>query len=218
MTSIAAIKSPEAAFLATDTAHLKHNGKVHSFGHKIGTFEALKLALAIQGSSGMLQLCHQALCERFIVFTQAELLRAIPDALREARRRQADIVPQQEATGHNEAILWLAFWDEAFNCPKLASITTAPMACLPGQEPFTLYENDGMLSPAVDESLIDQTQTDPDKLFAQIGQLQRQSPHFADFGIGCGVGGSIELVQITQDGLILETVHDFGDKVGRKLP
>ena len=93
-----------------------------------------------------------------------------------------------------------------------------PMACLPGQEPFTLYENDGMLSPAVDESLIDQTQTDPDKLFAQIGQLQRQSPHFADFGIGCGVGGSIELVQITQDGLILETVHDFGDKVGRKLP
>ena len=217
MTAIATIKTAEAAFLATDTAYLKRNGKVSHFDHKIGTFESLKLAMAVQGPGGMMKLCYQVLCERFLAFTQADLLNALPDALREARLRQAELVPQHEGLGHNEAILWLAFWDEALDCPRLASITTAQLDCLPDQEPYKLYENAGMLSPAVDESLLDQTQTDPDKLFVQIGLLQRQSPHFAEFGIECSVGGKIELCQITRDGLVLETVHSFGDKVGRKL-
>lgn len=217
MTAVVSFKSADTAYLATDTAHIRTDGTIHSFAPKALAWPTHRIAIAAQGFSDALPLMLQKTPEWNKPVNQAGILAAVPDALRCARHWARQSMPEREPTGLNEVHLWLALFCAADQRPKLLTVATGPMESMPDLQPYTLTEHDGLASPAVDMTAVIPTgwRGSADQAAARILEAQRRGASAFIPGANI-VGGEGELWTIDADGIDREIVIRWPEKVGER--
>lgn len=220
MSVVNAWRNGRTGYLLTDTAHLDAtSGKVAAFGSKAFVCaERFPAALGITMSGGTLDM----MIEPFVAAPPKNLKalwRMLPDALRhfQARAKEHD---SPNAYARAVAVAW---------CVRSRSIRIYHCATMPEFGPpmhsreLSYFIGSGAGTPEVDAAigkLAAGLPLDPDSEALEVMEAQRRKPFDAEdarlAGLHC-IGGAIERLTVTSQGVELGTVRQWPDKVGEVI-
>lgn len=211
MTAIQVFTTDEAAFIATDTAYFGYDGRITGFGPKHLFAAPLRLAFGCHGLCSPMQLQETLAALLPGEVTQADVLNAMPKALRKIRRSRAREFPGNEPAGRNEIKIFVAMFDDAPHCYVLSTADAPDMGC----RAYEWHETEGTHAPAVDIPRIWphgywRGPIDSVSLF----QAQRRV-EFDLLDEGAGVGGDCFLTKVSAEGVTQQKICGWPDKVGQ---
>jgi hypothetical protein len=217
MTAINIFSDEQRAYIATDGAVFSAiDGTIVGLGTKTATFPPVKLAVSIQGKGALVELIEE-MDKRVTRLSQQNFLEILPDALRSVRADCKRRFLANEAGGGNEILLWIATYDDAAQRPRCYHIGTTPLPMPDAPPTYTLHEIDGIITPAVDVSLVlpEGYIVNPRQDSIRLLAAQRHHPTEA-IGGGCGVGGRCEFFTVGETGVTAEHIFGFPEGVGER--
>lgn len=220
MTAIHLLKTPTAAIMASDTAMMGDDGRVHTFAPKHAYFEDARLAFGLSGRGYL-----AALAEEIDKFwpgegTPEQLLSIIPKAARVLRDRFRAEHPHREGhiwngIGSNDFAVFVALVDDGG--PRLLAMSTCPRPDIGPGEAYEWMEIDGFIQPSVDQAkVLPKGYWRGVRDCRTLFEAQRNEP-FPLYRGAKGIGGEAFVTIITRSGVSHKRICRWDDVVGEPI-
>lgn len=207
------VVQPDAAYLLTDTAWLKSDGRILCFAPKVIHFPEQCAAVSCCGQQGF------AAIDVVEEYHRSGKQFSFDGFLGTVR----DIYALKGYDEAEHAMIWTAaYYSKSHERPFGFSFTTHPSGGGDGYEPWRWYPKTSLILPFVQPSAVfgagtsrvrlsDPKQFDPLNDFMKFAHQQREHRYEGGWR---GVGGEVFLTRAGSGGLRHWNLHDFGDREG----